>query len=168
MQQVPGIGAKTVLSYCHFAVLQAMADQQNSKFWKFCSSSFEDFSSEILHGNVTDKCRNSSAAVWYILMYSLDFWIVNWKLINRYHFSCFVTGLSLSSLSFYLAPTKCFRHGRAVGRITDSHVENNHILNNNPSLASWVDIYKKSYCICYSCSKAFSQLVKKVSSNRSK
>ena len=26
----------------------------------------------------------------------LDFWIVNWKLINRYHFSCFSTGLSYS------------------------------------------------------------------------
>ena len=36
---------------------------------EFCSSSFGDLSSEILHKNVTGKCRNSSATVWYILMH---------------------------------------------------------------------------------------------------
>ena len=34
------------------------------------SSSFGVFSSEILHKDVTGKCRNSSSTVSYILMYS--------------------------------------------------------------------------------------------------
>ena len=65
-----GRNRKIPLSYRHFAVLKAMAEQGNLEFWEFCSSSFGDFSSEILHENVTGKYRNSSATVWYILMYS--------------------------------------------------------------------------------------------------
>ena len=42
----------------------------------------------------------------YVLIYfdtQLDFWIVTYKLINRYYFSCFLrVSLTLSSLSFCL------------------------------------------------------------------
>ena len=76
------------LSYHHHStVLKAMAEKWNLDFWEFCSSSFPDFSGEILHKNVTGKCKNSSVTVWYILMYSSDF--RTGKLINRYHVSCF-------------------------------------------------------------------------------
>ena len=54
-------GSLLLLSYRHFVVLKAMAEQWNFKFWEFCSSFFGNLSNEILHKNITTKCRNSTA-----------------------------------------------------------------------------------------------------------
>ena len=79
-----------------------MAEKWNLEFWEFCSSFFGNLSKEILHKNMTSKCRNSSANIKVNIFLCAVRALACHKLINRYYFSCFLRDwLTLFSLSFY-------------------------------------------------------------------
>ena len=61
------------------------------------------FSSEILHKNVTGRCRNSSATVWYILMYSWTSGLSLRSQLTGKTFHVFLTGLSYSIFALILS-----------------------------------------------------------------
>ena len=74
------------------------------EIWEFCNSSFGDFGSKILQKmSLVNAVTHQLQFGILLCTVDLDFWIVKWKLINRYHFSRFLTGLSYSIFPLILS-----------------------------------------------------------------